>query len=236
MTGGFKGGVDRAFCFARASPPPVPPVSPPPVSPPVLLSDRAALGLGTLIPLLGCGEEAAALAFDGLASTSADPVASHALATIAAEERVHDRLLAQLTNRLPGAERRVGLMRAARRFHIQLGRGGATAHLGRIAAIDAAVCTVLGRLLRPGGALRADPAIAAIFVRIHKDEARHVRVSRTLALASMSRTELNNIAAASRTALAAILGLAGDSIEALGLDPDPLLAEVARLPDGLFAA
>lgn len=203
--------------------------------PPVMLGERQAAALAVLVPLLGCGEEAAALAFDGLAGMERDPDAARTLATIAAEEREHDALLTALVDGLPATDEAATLRRAARRFHIRLGVGRPAAHLGRIAAIDAAVCTVLSRLLRPGNPLASDATTATLFARIHRDEARHVRVSRQLATARLARAELDDLAAGARAALADVLMLAGGAFEALGVDARILHRDLARVPDGLFA-
>ncbi|MGL4313499.1 MAG: hypothetical protein ACRCSO_05870, partial [Sphingomonas sp.] len=104
--------------------------SPVKIAPP-RLADAHAEALATLVPLLGCGEEAAALAFDGLADAASDSVAANALALIADEERTHEQLLAGLASALPAIARQPQLIRAARRFHIQLGRGGGALHLAR---------------------------------------------------------------------------------------------------------
>jgi demethoxyubiquinone hydroxylase (CLK1/Coq7/Cat5 family) len=199
------------------------------------LSDAAASALATLIPLLGCGEEAAAIAFDGL-SQSSDVQASAALNAIASEERVHDALMRQLASALPEPVNHREMMRAARHFHIDLGNGSADLHLARIAALDSAVCTVISRLTRIDTPLRADPVIANTLIRIRDDEVRHVAVSRRLALARGHVTTLKTAAADARGALAKILMLAAEAFEALGVDPDRLNRDVSHLPDGLLAA
>jgi hypothetical protein len=199
------------------------------------LCDAAASALATLIPLLGCGEEAAAIAFDGL-SQSSDVQASAALNAIASEERVHDALLRQLASALPEPVNHREMMRAARRFHIDLGNGGADLHLARIAALDSAVCTVLSRLTRIDTPLRADPVIANTLIGIRDDEVRHVAVSRRLALTRGHVKRLRAAATDARASLARILMLAADAFEALGVDPDRLNRDVTRLPDGLLPA
>lgn len=214
-----------AFCFAAA------PVAAAGPRLALRIDDRTAEALALLVPVLGCGEEAAALAFDGLAAARDGDAA--ALRSIGAEERVHDALLKQVAASLPPPAR--DLRRAARRFHIDLGRGGPALHLARIAAIDAAVCTIFSRLIRARQGIARDPALAAIMARIHRDEARHVRVSRALARAAMPPPALQACGAATRAAMAATLAPAADAFEGLGVDPDPLLRDVARLPDGLFA-
>lgn len=200
---------------------------------PIALPDRVLEGLAVLVPLLGCGEEAAALAFDGLAR--AKGASAHALEMIAEEERVHDGLLKNIAAGLPQIDRGSAIMRAARRFHINLGRGSAAQHLGKIAAIDAAVCTVFARLAHPRGSLAPARALRTVMMRIHRDESRHVRVARALSVAEISPARLRDQGAATREAMAAMLALGADAFEALGIDADRLLRDVARLPDGLFA-
>lgn len=202
----------------------------------VALDDPSATALATLIPLLGCGEEAAALAFDGLAKSAVDDVGRYALRAISADERVHDALLRALAAQLPDGPDATQLRRATRRFHINLGRGGPALHFARIAAVDAAVCTILSRLLRPELPLARDPVTLATFTRIRSDEVRHVAVSRGLAKGRASRRELDDVGAAARAALAAILELGGDAFESLGVAPEALFRDVAKLPDGMFSA
>lgn len=199
----------------------------------VSLDDRAATALATLVPLLGCGEEAAALAFDALAQTFRQEVDCYALRAIAAEERTHDGMLTQLALALPEVDAGA-IRRSSRRFHISLGNGDRTHHLARIAAVDAAVCTILSRLLRAGTPVSTDPAIAGLLGRIHRDEARHVAISRHLA--SGASTRLRDTAAAARLALANVLEAGGDAFECLAVDPARLFSDVRRLPNGLFAS
>lgn len=200
------------------------------------LSPSDAEALAALLPLLGCGEEAAAIAFDSLANTTGNASARIVMAGIAAEERQHDRLLKSLMRALPPAAGAREVMRQSRRFHISLGRGGLALHLTRIAAIDAAVCTMLSRLLRAGAPLRRDPAVFAVLGRIRSDEARHVRASRSIVLAEGLPPGCRDAAAAAREALAHILMLEGRSFEALCVDPDALFRELSDLPKGLLAA
>lgn len=196
----------------------------------VKLPDAHAAALGVLLPLLGCGEEAAALAFEGLAQ--AQPANAAALRLIAAEERVHDDLIEALTARLPADPDAAATRRAARRFHIELGRGDVAARLARIAATDAAVCTVLGRLLANARPLAGDSVVAGVLSRIHRDEACHVRSSRQLA--RRCGGDLRDIGASARAALAGVLRLGAAAFETLAVDPDRLDRDLRRLPDGLF--
>ena len=196
------------------------------------LEDDQALALATLVPLLGCGEEAAALAFDGLAEGADTSVERYALQGIAAEERVHDILLAQLAASLP-AINATAIRQKARRFHITLSRGDSGQHLARIAAIDAAVCTILSRLLRAGTPISRDVAIRTMLARIRRDEARHVAISRQIARRSSNNVQ--DTGADARSALADILVIGADAFERLGVDPDQLFKDIRRLPEGLFA-
>ena len=225
-------GSTRTICFRSSAPAGRQQEAKPFV---VKLSSAKAGALSQLLPLLGCGEEAAALAFDALADGAEDDAASIALRTIADEEQVHKGLIAGLIVALPPPHGQAAVLRAAQRFHIRLAAGGNTAHLAKIAAVDAAVCTVLSRLLRPRAPLTADAGITAILRRIHRDEARHVRVSRVLAGRCETPPRLDALAEPARVALANVLGLAGDAFEVLGVDPRTLLDDCGRLPRGLFA-
>ncbi len=217
---------------ARCFGPTVPDSSP--VVAAIILSPPHAAALAVLLPLLGCGEEAAALAFDGLAASATDRTAAAMLATVAAEERVHDALIAGLIAALPADPQTAATRRAARRFHIDLGRDGPAVRLARIAATDAAVCTLLSRLLQSGRPLAATPIVAPILSRIHRDEARHVRLSRQLAAATGEASLLRTVGGAARVALADVLLLGGAAFETLGVDPDRLDRDLRSLPVGLF--
>ena len=227
----MKNGSKAKYCFAASATSSTACFSPPKIN----LSEQEAVALARLVPLLGCGEEAASLAFDGLARRERDETAAHVLAAIAAEEREHEAMLKALEAALPMLEQDWAIQPAARRFHVQLGFGCAGVRLGRIAAIDAAVCTTLARLLQPDKPVSNDPAIAAILRRIHRDEARHVRVSRKLAAQRVARAELVDLAAGARHALADVLMLAAAAFETLGVDPDALGRELRHVPRGLFA-
>lgn len=134
------------------------------VLPSLELSDGARIALAQLLPLLGCGEEAAALAFDVLAEADDDAADAEALRTIAEEERVHDALLRSLADQLdPPAIRTGNLVERSRRFQQSMSRGDSTDHLARIAALDSAVCLIISKLLKPGAPLTACRVTAGIF-------------------------------------------------------------------------
>lgn len=218
------------WCFATRARPAMEPVE-------TRLPTVAAEALAALIPVLGCGEEAAGLAFEGLSREARDDAAaSAALNRIGQEEQAHEALLRALAVGLPEPAEAPRLMRAAQRFHLDLGRDSATARLARIAALDSAVCLILARLLRPGAPLSSDPVTHRLLRSIARDEARHVRTTRTLAMARADRGTLNDWAAPVRPRLAALLNEAGEALELLGLDPDWLTRAIAPLPNGLFRA
>ncbi|MGF6920685.1 hypothetical protein [Paraburkholderia sp. 40] len=202
------------------------------------LDERTARALADVLPLLRCGEEAATLAFGRLADRAdVDPAQraeAAALHMIEAEERVHDALLQQLCERLPQSADGAALRSAARSFHLRMFARDQTLHLARIAAVDAAVCTVLSRLTSPRTALAQDPALVQLFHRIRRDEARHVAVTRTIVSKRGSAERLRSSGAAAREALAALLSLRGATFDLLRVDPDALIRDVARLPGGLL--
>lgn len=200
------------------------------------LSDRQAESFAQLLPLLGCGEEAAALAFDGLAICYRDDdVIAASLKLIAHEERIHEALLFQIKLCLPEAQPQAHLVDRAQRLHIGLQRGGTTHHLARIAALDSAVCTLLSRLLDGGGPIGADPLLSRTLARIRRDEAGHVRLSRELASGMGAPAVIHDAAAEARNGLADLLRLVGYAFETLGVDADLLDRDIRRLPNGLFA-
>ena len=199
------------------------------------LSGQAAQALADLVPLLACGEEAAALTFHRLADQPVfDVDAVTALAAIETEEHRHEQMLSALAMRLPAPQRAKETRRAARRFQLFLGVRCPVEHLARIAAIDAGVCMILARLTKRTGPLSDDPDVIAILRRIHRDESRHVAVSRDIARRYADRRDLRDSAAAARQSLAGLLALGGASFEALAVDPSLLMRDVSRLPNGLL--
>lgn len=219
------------YCFRQAPEEGAAPVR---LAQPHGLAEHHALALAALLPLLGCGEEAAALAFDGLADRSDGPT-THALRLIAAEERHHDALIQGLQATLPTPADQADVLKAARRFHIRLGLGGPAAHLAKIAALDSAVCVIFSALLRPGTPLAGAAPVYRTLHGIHRDEARHVALSRGLAIAHGVTGRLRDAAADARQAFADIVRLAEESFDALHVDPRALDRALRRLPDGLLA-
>lgn len=221
-------GDRHGHCFAVALRMPLRPCT-------VALDARYAQPLAALLPLLGCGEEAAVIGFDRLAAESdLEAESRQALQAIAADERQHDALLRGLQAALPAAAPSAAMRRAGRRFHLGLEAGGAAVHLARIAGIDAAVCTILSRLLRPKSALAGERDIARVLGHIRRDEARHVALSREIALASIAPNAARDAAGQARAGLAELLSFGSQALEQLGVDPDALGRDVRSLPPGLF--
>lgn len=219
---------DVRYCFAVSRRQPAQPCT-------VTLDRGAAGALATLLPLLGCGEEAAVLGFERLASQdSLSPELRGPLRTIAVDERVHDALLRGLQAALPRHGPDSVPRHVARRFHRGLQGGDVATHLAQIAGIDAAVCTILSRLLRRSAPLANDPIVAGILEHIRRDEVRHVAISRTIAMAMIDRRTARDVAADARAGLTTLLAFGGSSFELLGVDPDRLCKDVGTLPKGLF--
>jgi hypothetical protein len=201
----------------------------------VSLDTKTAEALADMVPLLCCGEEAAVVGFDRLARAGGlDLEVRRTLRQIADDERRHDAILRGLRAALPVRTLDRAVQQRARHFHLSLPRGGTVLHLARIAGLDAAVCTILSRLLRPGAAISRDDGVRAVLTHIRQDETRHVMVSRRIALAAADRQAVRNAAADARRALAELLTCAADAFEALGVDPAKLRSDIERLPDGLL--
>ncbi|WP_232281126.1 3-oxoacyl-ACP synthase [Novosphingobium nitrogenifigens] len=206
---------------------------------PVALVDRGRVGhglasaeaqaLADLLPLLACGEEAAAIAFVRLAQRQEGTLAA-TLAAIGVEEDVHQALLAALGEMLPEPDRGGEQRRVARRFHQSLAADGPLVHLARIAAVDAATCTILSRMLARGRPLARDPRTFALFSQIRADEARHVASARA---AVAGQGDFRSAAAEARAGLARLIASGGEAFERLGVDPDRLVRDVGVLPQGL---
>jgi hypothetical protein len=200
-----------------------------------VLPNKAAHALAVLLPILGCGEEAAGLAFYDLAD-SEDAEAANVLRRVAAEEQVHDGLIQALAAGLPAPPDQTRIRAMSRRFHLELGRGDPAIRLARIAALDSAVCLLLSRLLRPGTPLSADAVLAPVLRRIARDEACHVRITRELAISRTSEASLKAVGTMVRERLGALLLEAADAFDALSFDPRWLQTDVARLPAALYRA
>ncbi len=190
--------------------------------------------LGRLLALLGCGEEAACLAFDRLQSLAPSHV--HALASIALDERSHDAMLQGIMAGMQPEPPCQPAMAAMRRIHVRLGRSPLLGQCAGIAALDSALCTLLSALLGTASHIPQASGLHAVLRRIRDDEARHVAITRDIALTSPTFPQLRDLAARTRRDLADALAHVADDFEQLGINPMPLLARVACLPNGLLSA
>ena len=193
------------------------------------------IALASLLPLLLAGEASAAVAFEVLGRRRrgcGDAAAmSTALAAIAAEERVHEGWLLEMRDALPQIPHDPALHVAAAQFFCSLASRNAGVHFARIAALDSAVCIILGALRR------AQPhGYAGTLSRIATDESRHVALSLRYARALTHREERINAAAATRESLATLLLMRGAAFEQLGIDTDRLRARISRPPRFLSAS
>ena len=199
------------------------------------LAGESALALAELLPLLGCGEEAAIASFGRLAQDSSlEAGARAALHAIASDERRHDALLSGLRDALPTPTSNPALRKSSRQFHLAISQGGPQVHLARVAGIDAAVCAVLSRVLGSASTVAHDPGVARVLGHIRRDEARHVATSRGIAIAAVGRSRARDAAAEARAGLADLIEMGADAFARIGVDPDRLLAQVRALPNGLF--
>ena len=173
--------------------------------------------------MFACGEESAAIAFGQLAGSRADAATRDALSVIAAEEAAHEELLRGLRSSLPDPARDRERRRALFRFYHGLAQDDLGRHLGGIAALDSAVCTIVA-LLRAHAPLAREPRVAAAFGRIRREEAGHVRLSRSLARELAGRGALAAAAERTRLGLVELLSLRGAAFDVLGADPDRLFA------------
>ncbi len=106
--------------------------------------------------------------------------------------------------------------------------------LASIASLDSAVCSILSAVLDPARVVAREPTVATIFRRIHRDEAKHVRLSRHMAAELAPKKSINSVAERTRLGLAGILARHGAALECLGVDARWLFTRLGRVPDGLF--
>src|SRR5260370_10181090 len=165
--------VDHQICFRLADA--VPAAS---LSGPLRLGDAQAEALSELLQVFACGEESASLAFARLGDS---PIARRALARVAEEELIHERLVRGLSGALPAPAPDRELRRALLRFYHGIAQADIGLHLASIAALDSAVCLILAALLEPDRVLAQEPAPPAIFRRAQRDEPGHGRLSRRIA-------------------------------------------------------
>jgi hypothetical protein len=193
------------------------------------LTDVQVAALGRLLPSQLCGEESAFQVFwrEGYRLSDAQFHESQALAyRIAAEEAEHERLLQMLCGCCPVPGDLTNILRRTRRFFRKMASQDLAIHFARIAALDSSVCIILSSLTR--SCSRA-PALAELFNRIRRDEARHVKFSRQHSCRlGADRSLLEGVAIRVRAELVTLLYPLADSFEDLGVDADRLFRRLAR--------
>jgi len=221
--------LDQQICFRLADA--VPAAS---LSGPLRLGDAQAEALSELLQVFACGEESASLAFAHLGDSPLEEAACRALARVAEEELIHEGLLRGLRGALPAPMPDKELRRTLLRFYHGVAQADIGLHLASIAALDSAVCLILAALLEPDRVLAQEPAASAIFRRIHRDEAGHVRLSRRIAAELVQGDVIGAVAENARLGLVGILARRGAAFDRLGTDPERLFVRISRVPNGLF--
>ena len=192
------------------------------------------LALSELVPLLLCGEESAVLAFAHHAQSQNWGTRARAdFARMQVDEARHADWLLRLRLSLPPPEEDPRLRRRVKHFFLGLASPNLGIHLGHIAALDSAVCLILGRLRRTG-LCQSDSPVTRVFASIHRDEARHVAIARSYARELCSTGDLLACAAETRERLTAILSARGPALDALEVCPDRLFKQLRSPPRRLF--
>jgi hypothetical protein len=221
--------VDHQICFRLADAVPAAPLPGP-----LRLGDAQAEALSELLQVFACGEESASLAFARLGNSPLEETARRALARVAGEELIHERLLRGLRGALPAPVPDSELRRALPRFYHGIAQADVGLHLASIAALDSAVCLILAALLEPDRTLAQEPVASAVFRRIHRDEAGHVRLSRRIAAELVQREVIGAVAENARLGLVGVLARRGAAFNSLGIDAERLFVRIGRVPNGLF--
>jgi hypothetical protein len=184
------------------------------------------MALTELLGCLLCGEESAIHAFanegrrlDGQALQASQRL----LMQIAREENGHQQLLFSVLLQLPVSPKLLSLRRAARHFFMSMTSVDPAQHFARIAALDACVSRIMATVLHHPGVLSRQPYILAVCAKIHRDEARHVAVSRRHALdLGLSPTLLQAETIHIQQQLVDLLIPVAESFTTLGMDPERL--------------
>lgn len=195
------------------------------------LSGDVAEAVAELLQVLCCGEESAVFAFERLSRhPDLHEAASRCAAHIAREEAVHDELLGGLRSILPVPKTDAALLGTLKSFYRSLNTQDAFIHLTQIWALDSGVCLILSDLRGAGRPVGRNSTLDAIFGRIQRDEAGHVRDSGRMA----GELSLNRAAAdlrvRTRENLATLVLLRADALETLQVDPDALRRALLRVP------
>jgi len=152
---------------------------------PVHFADKHIDAMGSLLPLLLCGEQSAQLVFNSeiarLGGSKYD-VMINSLRGVEADEHRHDIALQHVALQLPELGHFKQVQRKAKRFYAGLGRvENYSEHFVRIAILDTCVTHIMQAFEHCH--LGQDHRFAQLCGLIKKDEAKHVYVSRKHALA-----------------------------------------------------
>lgn len=197
---------------------------------PLLLSDDHQEALARIVPLMVCGEQSAVAVFAKAATRPDDKHAARlraAFNSIEQDEAGHEAAWQALFSALPAASDLVLLKRRAAVFFTRLGRAASVAdHFAQVAQLDSAVCVMMRHLER--SAVTDDPRIAELVLRIKRDEARHVSISRRYARAlGVPRSRYEELGARIRHELVDMLEPIGGALEDIGVDADEMFRRVA---------
>jgi demethoxyubiquinone hydroxylase (CLK1/Coq7/Cat5 family) len=198
-----------------------------------LRSDHAD-ALSQLMPILVCGEESAALVFGQFANSMLADSSRLALRRISDDEVEHERLLSRIRKSLPPFPPDARSIGELRHFFKAAAHRDIGIHFTRIAALDSAVCGILAMMRASRCSIGRDPMIAASLARIHRDEARHVKIAMGFATVLTGRPQRNDEASKIRLRFARLLGQQGDALERLAIDPDRLLDRIRNVPRFFF--
>lgn len=151
--------------------------------------------LANALPFLACGEESAIHAFSSSLLKHLNENQRAEMARIAEDELRHADWLERLRISLPQPNQHLPNKQLTRFFKRLLTRNTAL-HFARVAALDSAVCKLLAPLLRVDSALYCHaPEVHSGLVSILRDEARHVKAARKMAinfgLSKAQQTEVN---------------------------------------------
>lgn len=183
-----------------------------------------------LLGLLRTGEQSAELAFRRITrrlKPAGAAYAQHALAAIAEDEARHDHWLV-------AAADEVGIIatptsESVRRFFVRLESRDFGAHLARIATLDGCVCQILSCVLAGPSRSRIPPPLAAVLVRIRRDEAGHVRTTRSLAREfGADLTTARALELETRSAFSSVIAGYESAFDALGVDTGALARRIRR--------
>jgi hypothetical protein len=187
-----------------------------------------------LLPLLLCGEESAVLAFARHAQLEQwGARAQQDFARVEIDEARHTYWLQRLRASLPAPRMDSRLRRGVKHFFLRQSSSNPGIHLGHIAALDSAVCLILGRLRRTN-ACASDARVAHIFEHIHRDEARHVAIARHYARELCSAQDLFACATETREQLTSLMSEGAEALDTLEVCPDTLFRQLRRPPRRLF--